>query len=107
MQSKHEHNHGGCRKGGERGEKDRENQPDKEIMIFVNGREKTVGIREELTFDQLVSLAFDEPPIGKFIYFTITYRRGPGNKPEGTLVEGKTVKVKDGMIFNVTATDKS
>jgi Multiubiquitin len=27
-----------------------------------------------------------------------------GNKPEGTLVEGGTVKIKDGMIFNVTAT---
>jgi Multiubiquitin len=39
--------------------------------------------------------------------FTVTYRRGEGNKPEGTLVEGETVKVKEGMIFNVTATDKS
>ena len=28
-------------------------------------------------------------------------------KPEGTLVEGDDVKIKDGMIFNVTATDKS
>ena len=37
----------------------------------------------------------------------ITYRRGPKQNPEGTLVEGGTVKVKDGMIFNVTPTDKS
>lgn len=35
------------------------------------------------------------------------YRRGEGNKPEGSLVQGETVKIKDGMIFNVTATDKS
>jgi hypothetical protein len=41
------------------------------------------------------------------ICFTITYRRGQGNKPEGTLDDGDTVKLKEGMIFNVTATDKS
>jgi len=32
---------------------------------------------------------------------------GHGSKPEGTLVEGDTVKVKEGMIFNVARTDKS
>ncbi|MEQ9145541.1 MAG: multiubiquitin domain-containing protein [Parvibaculaceae bacterium] len=79
---------------------------DKAITIIVNGREKTVTERE-LTTDDLVKLAFEDPPTGEFICFTITYRRGQGNKPEGTLEEGETVKVKKGMIFNVTATDKS
>jgi hypothetical protein len=41
------------------------------------------------------------------IIYTVTYRKGDGHKPEGTLTEGERVKVKDGMIFNVTATDKS
>lgn len=83
-------------------------KPDKkkDVTIIVNGREKTVP-KTDLTSDQLVNLAFDDPPTGEFICFTITYRRGQGNKPEGTLAEGETVKVKDGMIFNVTATDKS
>jgi hypothetical protein len=79
---------------------------DKAFNIVVNGRQKTVTTKE-LTFAQVVALAFDNPPSGPNIVFTITYRRGEGNKPEGTLVEGDTVKVKDGMIFNVTATDKS
>jgi hypothetical protein len=78
----------------------------KELTIIVNGRQKTVTTKE-LTFAQVVGLAFDNPPTGANIVFTITYRRGEGNKPEGTLVESGTVKVKDGMIFNVTATDKS
>ncbi len=78
----------------------------KEITIIVNGRPKTVTTKE-LTFAQVVALAFDNPPSGPNIVFTITYRKGEGHKPEGTLVEGGTVKVKDGMIFNVTATDKS
>lgn len=79
---------------------------DKTITIIVNGREKTVTERE-LSADDLVKLAFENPPTGEFICFTITYRRGMGNKTEGTLEEGETVKVKKGMIFNVTATDKS
>lgn len=79
---------------------------DKAVTIIVNGREKSVTSKE-LTFDQVVDLAFDDPQRGPLIFFTITYRRGHGEKPEGSLVEGKSVKVKDGMIFNVTRTDKS
>ena len=107
MQQEHEHEDDrGRGRGGGRGDKDRGDHHDKQVTIVVNGREKTVE-KGELTFDQLVALAFDDPPTGEFICFTITYRRGQGNKPEGTLAEGETVKVKEGMIFNVTATDKS
>jgi hypothetical protein len=77
-----------------------------ETTIIVNGREKIVTTKE-LSFSEIVALAFDPPPTGQNIVFTITYRRGHGNKPEGSLTEGETVKVKEGMIFNVTATDKS
>ena len=79
---------------------------EKDFTILVNGRERVVGDRE-LTFAQIVALAFDVLPTGECIVFTMTYRRGMGNKPEGTLVEGETVTIKKGMIFNVTATDKS
>lgn len=79
----------------------------KDITIIVNGREKTVPKNDDLTFNELVVLAFDNPPSGENIVFTITYRKGHGNKPEGSLAEGESVKAKDGMIFNVTPTDKS
>ncbi len=79
---------------------------EKEITIIVNTREKTVTTKE-LTVDELVALAFEDPPTGEFICFTITYRRGRGNKPEGTLNEDESVRIKEGMVFNVTATDKS
>jgi len=82
------------------------NEKNKAVTIIVNGREKSVTSKE-LTFDEVVDLAFDDPQRGPYIVFTITYRRGQGEKPEGSLVEGDTVKVKDGMIFNVTRTDKS
>lgn len=79
---------------------------DKVFMIIVNGRPKSV-VDKIITFSQIIALAFENPPTGLNIIFTVTYRKGEGNKPEGTMIEGNTVKIKDGMIFNVTATDKS
>ena len=79
---------------------------EKEVAIIVNGREKVVSTRE-LSFSEVVALAFENPAPGPNIIFTVTYRKGDGKKPKGTLVEGETVKVKDGMIFDVTRTDKS
>jgi hypothetical protein len=78
----------------------------KEFDIIVNTRKKIVTTRE-VSFNQTVALAFDPVPVGPNILFTITYRRGPRANLEGHLLEGGTVKVKDGMVFNVRATDKS
>jgi hypothetical protein len=39
--------------------------------------------------------------------FTVTYGHGPKENPEGTLLEDGIVKIKEGMIFSVTPTDKS
>jgi len=106
MTDDHKPRHNGNDHRDDHGHGDHDNHHDKDITIVVNGREKTVT-GKELTFAQLVALAFDTPPTGENIVFTITYRRGQGEKPEGSLVEGETVKIKKGMIFNVTATDKS
>jgi hypothetical protein len=72
----------------------------------VNTRPKVVHKRE-LTFTELVALAFSPVPTGPNIVFTITYRKAAGKKHEGTLAPDQCVKIKDGTIFNVTATDKS
>lgn len=82
------------------------------IRVMVNGREVVVTSGElspdgELSFAQVVRFAFDPPPTGPYIVLTVTYRNGAGRPPEGRLLAGKSVKVKDGTIFNVTATDKS
>jgi len=74
--------------------------------ITVNARPKTVTTNE-LSFADVVRLAFQNPPAGPNVLITVTYRRGEGNKPQGTLIEGQSVRVKDGMIFDVIATDKS
>lgn len=89
-------------------EHEKKEEKKKEKTIIVNGREKIVN-EKELTFEQLVALVYPVPPSGVNIVFTITYRKGHGHGhgSEGTLIEGESVKIKNGMIFNVTATDKS
>ena len=80
-------------------------QPE-EFTIIVNGRKKEVSTKT-LSFDQIVALAFSPVPVGPNVMFTITYRKGPHKNPEGTLTEGGSVRIKDGMIFDVTETNKS
>lgn len=80
--------------------------PTQHVTIVVNGREKIVT-QHELSYIDVIRLAFDNPPVNKNIVYTVTYKRGPDDRREGTMVEGDTVKVKPGMIFNVTRTDKS
>lgn len=79
---------------------------DQSVSIIVNARQKQV-CQSRLSFGDLVRLAFSNPPTGNNVCFTITFENGPRKKPEGSLVEGNTIKVKTGMIFDVTATDKS
>lgn len=76
------------------------------FTVIVNGRPRHVDKRL-LTFDEVIALAYDNPPQGEFICYTITFRRGPCANPEGMLVEGESVEIKEGMVFNVTLTDKS
>ena len=79
---------------------------DKESKIIVNARPFVVTAKE-MSFEEIVALVFDSSQRGPQIVFTVTYRKGDDKKPKGTLVEGQTVKIKDGMIFDVTRTDKS
>jgi hypothetical protein len=62
----------------------------KTYNIVVNGRQQTIA---GLT--------------GPNVLISVTYRRGIGDKPEGTLSPGQSVRLKDGMIFDVVVTDKS
>ena len=96
---------------GERSPRDKtdsgdQDRPEKTVNIIVNGTSKRTD-DESISFDRLVAFAFPDPPTGKYICFTITYRGAGGRKPEGSLVEGDSVKIKEGTVFNVTVTDKS
>lgn len=78
---------------------------EKTYSIIVNGRPRTVTEHSQ-TYLQIVRLAFPDAQLAENIVYTITYsHRHEGH--DGSLVDGQTVKIKDGMIFNVTRTDKS
>ncbi len=78
----------------------------RKFTIIVNGQQKIVTTKT-VTFEEIVKLAFPNPPTGQNILFTVGCEDGPRENPSGSLLPGGKVKVKDGMIFNVTPTDKS
>ncbi|MCY3576495.1 MAG: multiubiquitin domain-containing protein [bacterium] len=83
-----------------------EQNKEKGTPIVVNGRWfKVPG--ELITYEEVVQLAFEVPPVGEYIVYTVTYRGGSRPKPEGSLAPGQSIKVRPEMVFNVTATDKS
>lgn len=78
----------------------------KAVTILVNGEAHELT-ETRLSYEALVKIAFPVPPTGECIEFTATYRNGPPANPKGTLTSGHSVKIKNRMIFDVTATDRS
>jgi hypothetical protein len=76
------------------------------ITLIVNGRPKHWE-EKKITFEQVVVLAFGTYDPNPNKVYTVTYDKGPHQNPEGSMVKGDKLFVKDKMIFNVTATDKS
>ncbi|MEZ5606258.1 MAG: multiubiquitin domain-containing protein [Burkholderiaceae bacterium] len=77
-----------------------------QIRIKVNSRDRTVDHRV-LTYWEVVKLAYPEAVPSDQIIYSIDYASGPHQNPNGSLVEGQSVTVKEGMKFYVTPTDKS
>jgi hypothetical protein len=76
------------------------------VTIIVNGREHGVEKKDEISFQEVVTLALGSYEESESIAYTVTYSKG---KSENTayLNKGEEIKVKDEMVFNVTRTDKS
>jgi hypothetical protein len=77
----------------------------RDYEIVVNGELFTID-EQEVTWVQVVNLAYPESPFAEPLY-DVTFRRA--QKPrEGILVEGQSVLVhKKGTAFNVVVTDRS
>lgn len=76
------------------------------ITIIVNARRKELHQRR-VSFWEIVMLAFPEAVPAENIIYTVNYARGPGANPEGSMVDGQQVQIKNEMTFYVTPTDKS
>jgi len=83
-----------------------ETPPGHVFEIVVNTRPHAVT-QDELTFSEVVAIAVADGLLsGPQVIYTVSYRRAHGNK-QGDLADGDSVKLKDGTVFNVGATDQS
>jgi hypothetical protein len=77
-----------------------------EHTIIVNARRKTVTGRK-ISFEHVVRLAFPDGPPSPQTVYTVAYSNGPPRNPEGKMIAGQNVKIRDGMVFDVTETSRS
>ena len=87
--------------------KKQENQEkEKPFHIVVNGQAKTWD-KVKINFDEVIILAFGSISSNPNIVYTVTYKNAASEPHKGSMVKGDIIKVKNGTIFNATATDKS
>mgnify|MGYP001567817450 CR=1 FL=1 len=78
----------------------------KMVTIIVEGTPHEWP-KGEITYAEVVTL--EVPDYAKYPdkTFSVKYKNGHGNKPEGVLAPGASVKVKEGMVFSVSETGQS
>lgn len=81
-------------------------RPEKEIKIMVNGIVKEWD-RRKITFKDVIDLAYGEYIDLPTMVYTVAYEDGPRPNPEGSMLKGDSVFIKNKMIFHATQTDKS
>ena len=81
-------------------------QDKKTVTIIVEGTPHEWP-KDEITYAEVVTLEVPDYPQHTDITYSVTYKRVHGNKPEGILSPGASVKVKEGMIFSVSETGQS
>lgn len=78
----------------------------KTVQIIVEGTPHDWP-KEEITYVEVVTLEVPNYAQHPEITYSVRYKRGQGDKPEGILAPGSSVKVKEGMTFNVSDTGQS
>lgn len=76
------------------------------VILIVNLKEKPWA-QEKISFEQVIQLAYGSYDPKPEKGYTVTYDRGPHQNPEGSMVAGNSVYVKNKMIFHVKQTDRS
>ena len=77
-----------------------------EVTIIVEGSPHR-WLKPSISYAEVVTLFDPNYPQHPDITYSVTFKRGPNHKPEGILSRGVSVKVKDHMVFNVSATGQS
>ena len=75
------------------------NDSDKQIDIIVNGTKHPVP-GDEVSFDQVVDIAYPDGGRGPLITYTVNFYSSAGRPDAGKLTRNQKIKVKDGTVFN-------
>jgi len=78
----------------------------KGITIVVNTRDEKV-YRHRLSYEQVVKLAYPKPPAPDVVGYRVTYFKGHEHNHKGELRPGQSVRICEGMVFDVTPTNRS
>lgn len=90
----------------ERDGADRGRPQGKTVEIFVNARPHIVQDKE-ITYEQVVELAFPGQAPGADSEYIVTYTRAQHGNGSGSLTPGGRVRVKKGTSFAVQITTRS
>ena len=76
-------------------------------VIVVNTRDVEYP-GKEISFREVVKIAFPDAVFDGKIRYTVEYSKGPEQNPKGSMTDnGKSVFVKNKMVFDVERADKS
>lgn len=78
----------------------------KEYGIIINAKKVTVT-GHKIDYDTIVSLANITPTSTNGLLFVVLYERGNSDNATGSLTQRQEVAIREGMVFHVTATNKS
>jgi hypothetical protein len=78
----------------------------KTVTIVVEGTPHEWP-KGEISYDEVITLEVPNYSPASGISYAVKYTRGHGEKPEGILAPGGSVKVKDGMVLSVSETGQS
>ena len=76
------------------------------ITIIVEGTPHQWS-KKRISYDEVVTLEVPDYAQHPEITYSVKYKYGHGDRPEGTLSKGESVRVKDRMVFNVSETGQS
>ncbi|MEY8142516.1 multiubiquitin domain-containing protein [Falsihalocynthiibacter sp. CO-5D18] len=79
----------------------------KTVTIIVEGTPHEWPKKQGITYAELVTLEVPDYAQHPEVTYSVKFTKGNGNKPAGVLAPGGSLKVKEGMIFNVSETGQS
>lgn len=78
------------------------------FKVIINiGGVNIIWTKPKISFEEVIVEAYGNYSDSPTMVYTVAYEDGPKQNPEGSMIKGAIVFVKDKMIFHATATDRS